>query len=123
LRLSLVLQPLRVVAALGEERVGGAAVPPLVLRHGGGGGPALQGGSAEHPVGVADAEEALVVGQREDQLAQRAAGLGGELVGLLHLGRGSVVGHRLGHRSPPLSARSSPPYEPAPAEWITASSV
>ena len=96
--------PFGVVAQVGEEGVGEAAVAPLVLRHGGGGDPRLQRGRAQHAVAVAQPQHPLAVGQRQDQVAERGAQVGGELVGLLEgrgVGQGGAHGASLTATSPP----------------------
>ena len=73
-----------------------AAVAPLVLGHGPARDAGLEGGRAQDPVRVAHAEQALVVGQHEQELAHGLPDGVGKVLGRLEgPHRGVPVAHRL----------------------------
>jgi hypothetical protein len=68
-----VFQRVHVIAEVTEQRVEQTRVAPFVLRHGRARDPGLELGRAEHPVGEAHAEQALRVGEDQDEVADVAA--------------------------------------------------
>ena len=64
-----------------EHRVHDATVAPFVLRHRGAGDPGFHGRGPKEPIGVADTQQALVVGQGQEKIAQMVPDIRGEVRG------------------------------------------